>query len=576
MKLAGGSPLSFRFGPFEADLRKGELYKRGVRIHLRGKSFEALTTLLERPGEVVAREELRRRLWPEGVFVAFDNSLNSTVNRLRAVLGDRPARPKFIETLPRVGYRFIASVEKGRTVPPRLAVLPFENLNRDPQQEYFAEGVADALITALGNVTTLRVISRQSVLHLRGSQKTVAEIASELGTDAVVEGSVLLAGGRVRITAQLVKADPEQHLWARSYECELGDILTIQGQVARAIAESVELTLTPAEKGWLGRSRRVDPEAHLAYLKGRHYMGQWSRESFERALECFQQATEKDPTHALAYAHMADCYGMLGHWGHLPFEDAFRRSKAAALKSIALDDALSTAHWALSWATWIFDWDLATSEAELLRAIHLNPSDAHAHSSYAVFLSATRDDPSRAVEEMQLALDLDPLSQNENALAAWIHVWADDYEKGCEQARRTLELFPGTLAALTALGLAELGRRRCAEAIAAFEKAVEISSDAVTAAYLGSANGWLGRADVAREVLRQLSERREREPIPPRCFAFLHAAMREADLAFEWLERAYEARDSGLFFLRAMPLYDSLRPDPRFNKMLRKIRNSAR
>ena len=318
MDPSGEGTSIFRFGPYEANLRTRELRKRGLRLHLRGKSFEVLTALLGHAGEVVTREELRRRLWPERILIDFENSLNSTVNRLRGVLGDSTVKPKFIETLPQLGYRFIAHVEAPPCAPPTLAVLPFENLNRDPEQDIFADGVADALTTALGSISTLRVISRQSVVHLKGTQRTVPEIARELKTDFVVEGSVLQASGRVRITAQLVQVAPERHLWAKAYECEMGDILTIQGQVSMAIAEAVKVVLTPAEKARLVQPRPVDAEAHLAYLKGLHHMGQWSRESFEKALAHFQSAVERDPSHALAYAYMADCHGMLGNWGIAP------------------------------------------------------------------------------------------------------------------------------------------------------------------------------------------------------------------------------------------------------------------
>jgi TolB-like protein len=414
-------------------MRSRELRKRGLRTHLRGKSFAVLGALLEHPGEVVTREELRRRLWPEGVFVDFENSLNSTVNRLRVALGDSFAKPRFIETLPQSGYRFLARVEASRSALLTLAVLPFENLNHDPEQDYFSDGVADALTTALGNVTSLRVISRQSVLHLKGTQRTIPEIARELKTDAVVEGSVLRVGDRVRITAQLIQVAPERHLWAKGYECEMGDILTIQGQVSQAIAEAVKVALTPAERDRLVRPCPVNAEAHLAFLKGRHHMGQWSRESFEKALECFRAAVEKDPTHARAYAHMADCYGMLGNWGHRPSLEAFQSAKQAALQALALDDALSTAHWAYAWATWVCDWDLVTCEAEMLRAIQLNPSDEHAHMAYSIFLVTTTSDRGGAVSEMRLSLDLDPLSPYINALMAWTYVFVRDYKRAREQ-----------------------------------------------------------------------------------------------------------------------------------------------
>lgn len=567
----GRSPATFRFGSYSADGRTLELRKHGVRMKLRGKSFQALMALLEHPGEVVTREELRRRLWPEGVFVDFDNSLNSTVNRLRGALGDSAVEPRFIETLSRLGYRFIAQVEPALAAPPTLAVLPFENLNHDPERDFFADGVADALTTALGNVSTLRVISRQSVLHLKGTRRTLPEIARELKTDSIVEGSVLQSGGRVRITAQLVQVAPERHLWAKGYECEVGDILTIQGQVAQAIAEAVLVALTPAERSRLDRVRPVDPDAHLAYLRGRHHMGQWSRESFERALDYFRSAIERDPAHALAYVHMADCYALLGHWGHLPFQEAFQKSKEAALKALALDDTLSTAHWAFAWAVWVCDWDLATCEAETLRAIQLNPSDEHAHLLYSIFLITTGNDRVRAVHEMSLALKLDPLSQYVNTNLAWIYLFVKDYDRAVEQAHKTLELFPESLQGFWIRGLAELCRSRYAEAIAALERAAAISPGPLSLTYLGVAQARARHIDTAVSFLQQLLSKSQREPVPPRCFVFLYAATGDTDRALDWLEKAYETRDTGLFWLRVMPLYDPLRSTPRFNEVMRRV-----
>jgi TolB-like protein len=514
---------------------------------------------------------LQQRLWPAGVSVEFDNGLNSAVNRLRDALRDRARRPRYVETVPRRGYRFIAPVEQVGAAAPTLAVLPFGNLSRDPEQDFWGDAISDALTTELGSLRTLRVISRQSVLHLKRTEKTAPEIAQELKADAIVEGSVLPVRNRIRITAQLVQACPEQHLWANSYECEMREILTVQGQVARAIAEAVQVALTPGEKRRLSRLRPVDTEAHLAYLKGRLHMGQWSRESFEEALGYFRVAVEKDPTHALAFAHMADCYGMLGHWGHRPFLDAFQSAKQAALRALALDDGLSTAHWAFAWATWICDWDLATCGAEMLRAIELNPSDDHAHEAYSIFLITTTNERTRAVSEMRLAVDLDPLSPYVNALMAWTYVFARDYGRASEQAHKTLELYPESLLAWWGLGLAEMCRSRHADAIRAFEKAAAISPEPLSIAYLGTAQARAGRIDVAETLLRQLLSRCEREPVPPRCFVFLYAATGDQHRALEWLEKAYESRDSGLFWLRVMPLYDPLRTTPLFKEMLRRI-----
>ncbi len=559
----------FRFGPYEADARTRELRKRGVRVKLRDKSFEILVALLERPGQAITRKELRRRLWPEGTFVEFDGSLNSAMNRLRNALRDRSAKPRYVETLPRVGYRFIRAVEQVATIRPRLAVLPFENLSPDPENAFLCDAVTEALITELGSVGALRVVSRQSVLHLRGTRSTAPQVARELSVDAIVEGSALRTGGHVRISAQLIQAAPEQHLWANAYECGIADLLTIQGQIARAIAEAIQAALTSGEMARLSRPRPLDLEAHVAYLKGRHLVGQRSREGFEGALNCFRLALEKDPTHALAAAHLADCYASLGFWGFAPFPEAFRRARESAVRALALDPFLSTAHWAFAWVTWVLDWDLARCEAETHRAIELNPSDEGAHVMYSVFLSVARGERARAAAEATLALELDPLSQHVSTCAAWVYLFTRKYRRAIQQARRTLELFPGSLQAYYVIGLAERCRLRYSEAIAALEKALAISPDPLSMAYFGAVQAEAGNPSIARSMLQDLFSRRGREPVLPRCFVLLHGALGEKDEAFKWLEEARRAHDPGVFFLRVMPLYDPLHLDPRFKEMLR-------
>jgi len=561
----------YRFGAYELDARMGELRKSGVRVQLQEKSFEVLTALLEHARDLVTREELQQRLWPGGVSVDFDNSLNSAVNRLRDALRDRARRPRYVQTLRGRGYRFIAPVEQIRTPTLTLAVLPFANLSHDPEQDLFGEAVADVLTTELGSVSTLRVISRQSMMHLKGTQKTVPEIARELKADAIVEGSILKAGNRVRIAAQLVQASPEQHLWTGTYNFDLADVFTVQGQVAHAVAGAVQLALTPAEVARLARARPIDPEAHLAYVRGRHHMGRWSRESFEKALGYFHLALHRDPCHAPAYAYAAVCYGLLGFWGHLPFRDAYQKAKTSAQKAIALDDALSTAHYALGWASWMHDWDLPACEVETRRAIELNPSDEFARQQYSIFLVTTSEDCDRAVREIRLALDLDPLSQFVNGIAAWVYLFVKDYERASDQALKTLELFPGSLQAYWILGLAQMCRNRYAEAIAALELALATSRDSFSIAYLGSAHARAGNLDAATSMLGDLLAMNEGGAVPPRCFVALYGEMGDRDRAFEWMEKAYQARDSGLFFLRVMPLYDPLRSDPRFDGMLRRI-----
>ena len=568
--LCSSAAAVWRFGCFELDQETAELRKSGTEVRLPLQPARVLGLLVANAGKLVTREEIRREVWGEAA-VDFDAGLNFCLNRIRAVLEDDARSPSYIETLSRRGYRFIAPVEPLPKAPPILAVLPIENLNHDPEQDFFADGVVDALISELGSLKTLRVISRQTVLHLKGTQRTIPEIGRELRADAVIEGSVFRAGNRIRITAQLIQVAPEQHLWAKTYEGDLVDILTLQGRIAQAIAGAVQSAVSPSDLARLGRPRPVDPEAHLAYLRGRHHMSRWSRASMEKALEYFHIALEKDPGHSLSYAHLADCYGHLGFWGHYPFPDAFTKAKEAALKALALDDALGTAHWAFAWATWLNDWNLDACEAEMLRALELNASDEHAHVAFSIFLMATSDDQARAIREMDLALRVAPLSEYVNACLAWIYLFADDYEKAVEQARRTLELFPGSPLAYAGLGLAELCRSRFAPAIEIFEKAAAVSQDALSMAYLAAAHARAGNLDVATSLLENLHSRSERETVTPRCFVIVYAAIGEGGRAFNWLDRAYDAHDPSLFFLRVMPLYDSLRSDPRFDQMLRRL-----
>lgn len=300
-------------------------------------------------------------------------------------------------------------------------------------------------------------------------------------------------------------------------------------------------------------------------------MSRWSRDSFEKALEYFELALTKDPGHALSYAHMADCYAHLGFWGHHSFPDAYQRAKESALKALALDDALSTAHWALGWATWVNDWDLDTCKEEIRCAIRLNPSDEHARAANSVFLMATTDHQKQAEREMRLALQLDPLSEYVNANLAWIYLFVDDYPRAIEQARRTLELFPGSPLAYSALGLAESCLCSHAEAIDDLNKGAAISHDPVSMSYLACAHARAGNRDLASSMLADLLVRSGHEAVTPRCFVLLYGATGERDRAFEWMDRAYAAHDSGLFFMRVMPLYDPLRPDPRFTDMLQRL-----
>ena len=564
------APKRFRVGDWliEADactLSRGEETR-----HIRPLLIELLILLAERAGQVVTKDEILDHVW-SGRFVS-ESALTRNMTELRHVLGEAAGAPQIIETIPRRGYRLIAPVEVvGKAGPPRLAVLPFENLNHDPEQDYFAEGISDALITELGSIRSLRVISRQSVLRYKGSSKSLPEIARELKVEAIVEGSALHLGKRVRITAQLIQADPDQHLWARSYEGELRDILHLQGRVARAIAESVQAILTPNDLARLSRPRTANPEAYIACLKGRYHLRHWTRDSIAKGFDYLQRAIDIDPDYAPAYTHLAEGLAVLGYWGHLPFGPAYTRAKAVVSKALEIDDSLSDAHLVLGIACWLLDWDFDRCEREMQRALELNPSLQIAHLFYAKFLVTMRDRREEALREAALGLELDPLSVNTNFSFAYSLVFAGEYDRAYAQAVSTLEAFPDCLHAWYVRGWAELGRGRYAAAVAAFEKAAALSSDAISLAYLAHALGRAGQASRARAILKKLLARRAGEYIAEFVFFLVYSGLGDRDAAFKCLEKCYAERDGRLFWLQVVPCFEPLRDDPRFADLARRL-----
>ena len=485
------------------------------------------------------------------------------------MLKDTSREPKYIETIFKRGYRLIAEVEPGKIVSqPVLAVLPFQNLSNDPSEEFFAEGIADCLTTELARLGGLRVISRQSVLHWKHSDRKLPEIARELGVDSVVEGSALRIGGKARITAQLIQVEPEAHLWARSYDCELTDILDIQAELAREIARSVRAVLAPAGPE---RSRPVNPEAQLAYLKARHHWTRWTRDGVQKGMVYLEQALAADPDFAPAYEGIASCLAVLGYWGHLPLEEAYPKAKAAALRAIELDDSLSAAHCALAQVHWLLDWDLGKCEREVQLAIRLNPNNESAHYWYAMYLVTIRGDRTGACAEARIGLELDPLSMISNFSAAWIYLFAADYDRALDQARKTLDLYPDCLPAWHIIGIVHMTRGEQADGVKALETAYEISKDAMSLAYLLAAQAQSGMRDEAAALLQALLDRSQREYVPAMALSIAYMGMGDMDKSFEWLDQCFTERDSRLFWLLVVPLFQPLRSDARFDLFLRRL-----
>jgi TolB-like protein len=362
-----------RFGSYEIDEAAGELFNHGARIKLPEQPFRILQILLEQPGKLITREELCKRLWPGDTFVDFDHGINNAIKRLREALGDTAETPHFIETLPRRGYRFIAELKPKEQRIPSLVVLPLENLSHDPDQEFFADGFTEELITGLAKISSLRVVSRTTAMHYKGTRQPLPLIAQELGVETVVEGTVLRSGKRVRISVQLIDARTDTHLWAERYERDLRDVLALQAEVARAIAGEIKIKLTPAEQIQLTRMREVDPEIYEIYLRGRFQFNKRTPEGLSKSAAYFQQAIERDPNYAAAYAGLADSVSRLGWWGLVTPEEGCGRAKAAALKAIALNGILAEAHAALAFATLNYDYSLLASDEEARIATALDP-----------------------------------------------------------------------------------------------------------------------------------------------------------------------------------------------------------
>jgi TolB-like protein/DNA-binding winged helix-turn-helix (wHTH) protein/Tfp pilus assembly protein PilF len=630
MALETRSSGILRFATFEVDLRAGELRKQGVRIKLQEQPFHVLAVLLRRPGEVVTREELRNQNWPPDTFVDFDNSLNTAINKLREALGDSADNPRFIETLPRRGYRFIAPVsgidggaatpdkDKGGDgreslwrfrwivavvslavlattlfafnvfrvrervlndvrVPPiqSLAVLPLTNLSGDPAQEYFSDGMTDALITDLAQMGSVKVISRTSSMRFRRTDKSLPEIARELNVDGIVEGTVQRSGDRVRITAQLIYGPADKHLWASSYERNLQDVLALQEELARAIVGEIKVKLTPQEQVRLGTNHSVNPEAYEVYLRGLAFSKNHGEQSTRISTEYFNRAIQIDPQWAAPYAQLARSYHWIGSSGHPEF---YAKSKTAALHAIGIDDSLAEAHSALAYVLHNYDWNWSGAESEYKRALELNPNYSEAHHGYAVLLAAAGRNE-QAVAEIRRAEELDPLLIPLQVNLGVVLSCAGRQKEAIEQLQNTTDLNPKYSYARMELGMAYLRKGMYPEAVANLEKAVAAGKDDPDELlYLGAlAYGYAvaGRNREALKLLREL-ERQEANGKPVAAgwdtgLYPVYFALGQKDQAFGWLEKAYKQRSDSLLYLRCWPEFDRLRVDPRFADLVRRV-----
>lgn len=627
MPTSAPGARTLRFDDFELDIRAGELRKRGVKLRLQGQPLQVLAVLLNRAADLVTREELRAEIWAADTFVDFDHSLHNAIARLREVLGDSAETPRYIETLPRRGYRFIAPVEGVETRPsstsapsqppveapanPRpaqshtylaatalglivigaalwlvrtathptnaatrlgsIAVLPLDNLSGDPSEDFFVDGMTDQLITDLSKVASLRVISRTSVMHYKGTKKTLPEIARELHVDAIVEGSVVRSGQRVRVTAQLVEASTDQHLWADTYDRNLDDMLKLQGEVVDAIAQQVRAQLTPQQQGQLRLAHAVNPAAYDAYLKGRLYFtNEFTKpDSLKKAQHYFEESIQKDPNFALAYAGVADTYVFLVYAGALPRDQAYRSAKEALAKALQLDESIGEAYDTLGALSAFFDWDWDTADREFNRAIALAPSYSCAHEDRAIFLAIT----GRRAEALAEIAKIDQLDYGFSS--AWTEEWTyynlRDYPSLIGASGRGLLLDPTVWLQHYFLGVGYEGTGKLQEAISEYQKAIDMSGASESVLALAHAYSAAGKKPEAEKILRDLERKSKETRLSPNTMATIYAGLGENDKALEFLERAYSEKSLDIALLKSGLVLDSLRPDPRFQSLLRRV-----
>lgn len=562
------SDLVVRFGAYELDQRAGELRKGGVRIRLQEQPLQILRTLIHSRGEIVAREELRQQIWPSDTFVDFDHGINNAIKRLREALGDTADTPLYIETLPRRGYRFIGKIQKEIPRFRSLAVLPLENLSHDPEQEYFADGLTEALITTLAKIGELRVVSRTSSMLYKGARKPLREIARELEVDTIVEGTVLRAGARVRITAQLIDPQQEAHLWAESYDHDLSDVLALQAEVAHAIAREVHIKLTPQERAQLAQVHSVDPEAYEAYLKGRYYWNKRSREGLANAIQYFQQAIIEDPGYATAYAGLADVASITSLWGLVAPKQGCARAKELARKALELDNSLPEAHASLAWATAHYDFDLTTAEREFERALELNPRYATAHHWFGMVLGMMGR-YAEAYTELQRALRVDPQWSYVHFGLAFVYWCGGQYDQAIETCHKALGLDPNSVQALVWLGLSLVAKSAYEPAVAALQRSVQLSQRTpVAVACLAEAQAAAGNSREARNLLDELIRQ---EHVTAYFVSRICAALGNTNEAIEWLENGYREHGEWMTLLKVDPRFHHLRSDPRVHDLTRRM-----
>lgn len=617
-----------RFGAFELNLHSGELRKNGLRLRLPAQAFQVLAALLEKPGEMVSREELRSKLWPADTFVDFDHGLNNAVARIREVLDDSSETPRYVETVPRHGYRFIgtvadaapapiAQVEVARQAPPAavpatergrsrrmgifmagaaallsivaavvyigerrttakqtalrsIAVLPLKNLSGDASQQYLADGLTEELIGRLAAIRNLRVISRTSIMRFQDTKLSVPEISRMLNVDAVVEGSVIRQGNRIRVHAQLIHGATDEHFWSESYDRELRDALALESDVAEAIAQKVEVTFTGQEHSRLASTRHVAPEVYENYLKGEFFLHRNTQADLEESIRYFNEAVKEDGTFAAAYLGLAKAFDQIGSVFVGGNPDQNRPNVIdAARKALALDPGLADAHVLLA-DTYRKQWHWSDAEAEYKQALALKPHDVAAYMGMALWL-LSNGRTEEAVEWSRRARDLDPVFAS-SADLGWILFNARHFDDASHELRAQLAVTPDEAGVLWYLGFVLIAQGKAADAVPVLEKAVKVSGGSPgVLGVLARAYAGAGRRTDAQRVVGELKRRRQNSYVPAAAFVQAYAGLGDKEQTLAWLEEAYKEQSNLMQWLKVEPTFDFLRADPRFADLLHRV-----
>ena len=617
----------YDFGPFRIDPLKRRLLRGEEIIRLTPKAFDLLLVLVEESGRTVEKDELLEKVWP-GTVVE-ENNLNQNITALRKSLGDSRQESQYIATIPGIGYRFVAEVrrvedepapqlkedvrketsnvasrsnarsvkvfryallmlvplvlaalayalytrEKPRPAIASIMVLPLENISGNSAEEYFAEGMTDALIGDLAKIGGLHVISRTSSMHYKGTKKALPEIAREINVDAIVEGTVQRSGDRVVIRTQLIHAPTDRHLWVRDYTRDMRDVLDLQSEIAQAVAQEVRIQMTPDEQARLSSRRPVRPKAYDDFLQGRYlYWNKRTEENLNKAIALFRSAIKEDENYAPAYVGLADCYNALGavQVGAMPPRDARRNAEEAATKALQLDSGLAEAYSALGYVKH-FNWEWNAAEQDHKRAIELNPNYANGHNFYASYLMS-RGRIEESIAESNRARELDPFSLSISTQRGFLLEQARRYDEAIEQLRSVTAMDPKHYQAYWTLGHTYAANRQFDEAIAASEKAVELSERTPGAlGILGLAYGLAGRKADATKVLNELLELNKSRYVTPAALVNVYVGLGDKEQAFVWLEKAYQEGSNYVVWLKVFPLLDPIRFDPRFINLVQRV-----